>query len=104
MSPSELADRLRDERIVVLGAGEWSAVAGGLEVIARHDTGVAGDLLIVRVDGGVAAVEEPKADERVVRRLADDEEARRFVESRLEAYERMWDGCGCKIDYYGGEP
>ena len=23
-----------------------------------------------------------------------------FVDDRLAAYERMWDGCGCKIDYF----
>jgi hypothetical protein len=22
------------------------------------------------------------------------------VQRRLEQYERMWDGCGCRIDYY----
>jgi hypothetical protein len=48
----------------------------------------------------LAALEQPSAGERVLRRLSDAEEAQRFVKGRLEAYERMWDGCGCKIDYY----
>ncbi len=102
MTRDELAGRLAEERIVVLTAADWASLAGGLEVVERHATGVAGDLTVVRVDGGLAAVEEPRPDERVVRRLAGPDEARRFVNERLEAYERMWDGCGCKIDYYGG--
>ena len=28
------------------------------------------------------------------------ETAERFVEDRLSDYERMWDGCGCKIEYH----
>jgi hypothetical protein len=32
--------------------------------------------------------------------LGDEDEVRRFVRERLEAYDRMWDGCGCKVDYY----
>ncbi len=56
--------------------------------------------MIVRLDGFFAAVEQPSTSERVLRRLADAEEVGRFVRQRLEEYERMWDGCGCKIDYY----
>ncbi len=92
--------RLEVERIVTLTALEWSSVAERFEEIERHATGVAGDLLVIRVAAGLAAVEQPSPGERVVRRLADLDEARRFVNRRLEEYERMWDGCGCKIDYY----
>lgn len=28
-------------------------------------------------------------------------EARSFVDGRLETYDNMWNGCGCKVDYYG---
>jgi hypothetical protein len=35
-----------------------------------------------------------------MRRLSDADEACQFVQRRLEDYERVWDGCGCKIDYY----
>jgi len=35
-----------------------------------------------------------------VRRLGGEDEARAFIRDRLDTYDRMWDGCGCKIDYY----
>ncbi len=100
MTAAELKRRLEYEGIVPMPAAEWTELAACCEVVERHDTLVAGELLIVRCEGGLAAVEQPSPRERVVRRLADAEEARRLVEARLEAYERMWDGCGCKIDYY----
>ncbi|UCF20316.1 MAG: hypothetical protein JSU87_02590 [Gemmatimonadota bacterium] len=100
MTADELDLRLEVERIVPVAASEWSAVAERFEEMERHPTGVAGDIVIIQVAAGLAAVEQSSPAERVVRRLGGPDEARRFVEQRLEAYERMWDGCGCKIDYY----
>lgn len=99
MTPDELESRLDQDRIVSLSAAEWEAMAADYTEVERHFTVLAGDLLIVRGAGGLLAVEEPRRGHRVVRRLADDE-FREFVQDRLDTYERMWDGCGCKVDYY----
>ncbi|MFQ5536331.1 MAG: hypothetical protein ACE5GJ_02655 [Gemmatimonadota bacterium] len=66
----------------------------------RHATFIAGDVVIYRWNDGYLAVEEPSRTERVVRRLSNREAVRAFVDNRLDTYERMWDGCGCKVDYY----
>jgi hypothetical protein len=79
---------------------EWEGLAAVLEEVERHPTFLAGDLVIVRCDAGLVAVEEPSSRERVIRLLGGEEEARRFVRERLDTYERMWDGCGCKVEYY----
>ncbi len=100
MTADDLNRRLLAERIVPLAANEWSMLADSYEQLERHITGVAGDLLIVNGAAGIAAVEQPTPDQRVVRLLSDAEEVRRFVEQRMDEYERMWDGCGCKIDYF----
>lgn len=100
MTADELDRRLMSERIVPVSTSDWTDIAGNFEELERHDTLVAGDLLIVRTSAGLAAVEQPSPDKRVVRLISDSDEARRFVSDRLEQYERMWDGCGCKIDYY----
>ena len=44
-------------------------------------------------------VEQPEPGKRALRRLAADE-VDDFVRDRLAIYERMWDGCGCRVDYY----
>jgi hypothetical protein len=99
-SAEELERQLAEGRIVPLAAVEWEALAAVFDEVARHHTMVAGDLVVVRTRAGLAAVERPTPDERVVRLLGDDTAARSFVEDRLAQYERMWDGCGCKVDYY----
>ena len=100
LSATELTERLRAERILAVTAEAWRALADQFDEIERHATGVAGDLVIIRTPAGFAAVERPNSTQRVLRLLTGDIEVRQFVRQRMEQYERMWDGCGCKVDYY----
>lgn len=100
MTADELRRALQAAPIVRLAAAEWDAIAPAFEEVERHHTVVAGSLVIIRADGALAAVEQPRPDERVVRRLDGEDAARAFVRERMDQYERMWDGCGCKVEYY----
>jgi hypothetical protein len=100
MTAEELTRQLMAEKIVSLSADEWARLEGGFDEVERHPTMIAGDLIIVRGAAGLAAVEAPVPERRVVRLLSNSEAVRGFVKERMEQYERMWDGCGCKIDYY----
>ncbi len=100
MNRTELAQELRREGLRALDAAEWAAIAPELDVVSSRPTFVAGELLVVRTEAGLAAVEAPDEGRRVVRLLGDEEAAEAFVRDRLATYERMWDGCGCRIDYY----
>jgi len=95
-----LVERLSVQHVLTVGSSEWEHVADQFEEVERHRTHIKGDLVIVRIESGYAAVEEPLPKERVIRYLGDMDEVRRLVTDRLETYERMWDGCGCRIDYY----
>lgn len=101
MTADELDQLLESDGVVSLRADAWAEVAPAFEEVERHATGIAGDLVIVKAAAGPAAVETPSSGACVVRLLADADEVRRFVERRLRQYERMWDGCGCRIDYHG---
>jgi len=85
---------------VPLSAEEWDALAPHYHVHARHRTQLAGDLLIVRTELGLVAVESPSREARVARVVGDPDAADAFVAKRMDEYERMWDGCGVKVDYY----
>ena len=99
MTASDLCNELARQGIVQLTTPEWEEVRDAFEEVERHSTFIAGDLTIVRGSSGPVAVEEPSSRERVLRTL-DEGEVRAFVADRLETYERMWDGCGCRVDYF----
>ena len=100
MTQGELKTLLATERIVVVPSSDWPQLSAIFTEMERHDTGFAGALVLLRFENDLAALEQPSADRWVVRRLGDRSEADRFIRDRLAQYERMWDGCGCRVDYY----
>jgi hypothetical protein len=99
LTSKEFRRRLSLGGAVPLSPKEWKELAPQFPVVERHNTQLAGDLLIVRINGEYAAVEEPSRNARVARLLMGMEEVRAFVDKRLSEYERMWDGCGVKVEY-----
>jgi hypothetical protein len=81
----------RDELVRVL---EWA------EAIRAEDTVLAGWIRILSLDGHVLVQEETPDRDILVRKLASIDAANGLVDGRLADYERMWHGCGCKIDYF----
>ncbi len=100
MTIDEFRRRVAEGGTVPLSAAEWEELATHFSVEERHNTQLAGDLLIIRMDKSLVAVEAPSRDARVARLLGNAEAARAFVTKRMEEYERMWDGCGVKVEYY----
>jgi hypothetical protein len=86
---------------VVLTADELSALLAAAKLLREDSTAMAGPLRVLRVGGRILIQEQvPVTKQLVVRELPSMAEADRFVAARLDTYERMWDGCGCKIDYF----
>ena len=44
--------------------------------------------------------EKTTKDEFIIRLMKTKKEAEDFIKQRLEIYDRMWDGCGCRVEYY----
>jgi hypothetical protein len=70
------------------------------EVLRQDDTCVAGWIRILSVDGVILVQEETPEGNALTRRMPSIDKANDFVSDRLRSYERMWDGCGCKINYF----
>ena len=100
MTIEDFLKKVKDGGTVPLSMREWEELAPSFPVVTRHNTQLAGDLLIVEGEGVLLAIEQPSRDARVARLLGTPHAAKAFVEKRLEEYERMWDGCGVKIDYF----
>lgn len=100
MDTGKLIQALDEGEIAEVSEADWSELEDRVKVTESHETGQAGKLLIVELEGRTAAVESPAPGKRVVRPLESPAAVRRFVTDRLDTYERMWNGCGCKIDYY----
>jgi len=68
-------------------------------VVREVDTHISGWISILDLDGIIILVEETTEGEVLLRQFASVVMAVAFVEDRLVTYERMWGGCGSRIDY-----
>ena len=93
-----LVDKLADGAIVPLGEDQWVGVAEHFPLVDDIDTFMNGKILLVRrplpqgKKPAWAIVEDPAPNQKVIRPLKNEKEARALIADRLAAYERMWDG------------
>jgi hypothetical protein len=101
MESRDLIDRIEKQAILPLDRGDLPKLLEEADTIRADDTRLAGWIRVLSVDGLIVIQEETPDGEILLRRFDSQASAERFVERRLADYERMWDGCGCRIDYHG---
>lgn len=99
MDPGEIVRQVSNKLVVKIDRDDLAALLERAEVVREEDTNLAGWIRVVSLDGHALVQEETTDGDILVRELASIDQAHRLVSSRLADYERMWDGCGCKIDY-----
>lgn len=92
MNSTDLTGRLEGPSPVPLAASELTAVLESAEIIREENTGVAGLLRVLDLDGAFYVQEETPDRQILLRPRPTVEEAMVFVDRRLRSYERMWDG------------
>jgi len=94
-----LLEKLGETARLDLSPDELEGLLETAEIVREEDTCISGMIRILRLRNTVLVQEETPDREIVVRTRPTVEAAEEFVAGRLEIYERMSDGCGCKVDY-----
>lgn len=102
MTAGRLLDRLASTPVLGIDASELAELLGQAQLLREVDTKIAGMLRIVRLADVVLLQEQTPKGELLLRRVTSLEQAEALMDNRLATYERMWDGCGCRVDYFGG--
>jgi hypothetical protein len=99
LDTDDIMRRVSENSVVKIDREELATVLEAAEEIRAEDTTLAGWIRILLLGDHVLVQEETPDREVLVRKLDSIDAANRLVDERLADYERMWDGCGCKIDY-----
>ena len=91
MMPSLLL-RFATAPVVAVSAGELDLVLDETEVARQVETALSGPIRVLVADDHFLVQERTPKGELLLRLLSSRQEADRFVDDRLDAYERMWDG------------
>jgi hypothetical protein len=100
MTPVEILDELGRVHVLLIAEQELDGLLKEARLVRQRDTFVSGLIRVLEYHGSIIVQEYTDKNEAALRKGASIEAAERFVEDRLRVYEKMWDGCGCKIDYH----
>lgn len=70
------------------------------QIIVEKDTLISDKIRLLKLNNQLILQEKTTKDEYLIRMVKSLEEGEELIKQRMEIYDRMWDGCGCKVDYY----
>jgi len=100
MNAADIIRKARQGAVAQIDRDELVHLLGECEAVREVDTRLAGWIRVLVLDRQIAVQEETPDGEVLLRAFETLEAAGAFVDGRLADYDRMWDGCGCKIDYH----
>ena len=96
----DLLNKLYSQTIVILNEKDLNCFLQDADVLEEKDTFFRDKIRIIQSKNIFFIQERSNKEEIIVRRIESLEEGQLFIKNRLAVYENMWNGCGCKVDYY----
>jgi len=100
MEAIEIFNKALDSNYLIIEEDELKSVLDNSEILRVEDTYLSDFIRVIKYDGKLFVQETTFKKEILVRKMDSMKDVDFFVQERLDFYERKWDGCGCKIDYY----
>lgn len=100
MRIQDLINHLAYKKWILLSVKQLSDILEQVELIEERDTLISDFIRILKYKNYFFVQEMTKKKEMIIRMVGDFDKAKDFVEERMKIYDQMWDGCGCKVNYY----
>jgi len=100
MIVDQMISDLSNKSFIVLDKDKLNLFLSEVKILKEENTYLNDFIRIINFNEIICIQETSDKNEIIVRRMNSLKEAEDFVQERLDFYDRKWDGCGCKIDYY----
>jgi hypothetical protein len=97
---SDIINQLNNERIALLSEEQLENLLREMDIIYEEETYFRDKIRILNNENIFLVQEKSNKEEILVRKVNTLEDGLKFIRDRVTIYENMWNGCGCKIDYY----
>ena len=87
-------------KYVIISEFELNYLLSVSKLIIEENTYISDKIRLLKFNDDLIVQEKTMKDEFLIRVMHTEAEARELINHRFEIYNRMWDGCGCKVDYY----
>ena len=100
MGIKEIIIRAKKEACLKINGKDLELLLSKCKVVEDKDTLISGKLRLLNYQNNLLIQEQSDKGDLLIRFMQNKAEANKFIDERLEIYDKMWDGCGCKVDYY----
>ena len=100
MDAKEIFNKALSTNYLIIEESDLKTVLENSEIIRNEDTHLSDFIRVIKYNDNLFVQETTFKNEILIRKMDSMKDVDFFVKERLDFYERKWDGCGCKIDYY----
>ena len=100
MQAQEIFNKASNSNYLIIDDIDLKIVLENAETLRNEDTHLSDFIRLLKFSDDLFIQETTFKKEILLRKMNSIEDADYFIQERLDYYERKWDGCGCKIDYY----
>jgi hypothetical protein len=90
----------KKKKYLIISRDELDDLLSQSKIVIEKNTYISDKIRLLNFNNDFILQEKTTKDEYIIRIMRTKEEAEELIKDRLEIYNRMWDGCGCKVDYY----
>jgi len=100
MEVKEIFNSALNSTYLIIEEDDLKSILENSEILRVEDTHLSDFIRLIKFEGILFIQELSLKNEIILRKINSLADADKFIQERLDFYERKWDGCGCKIDYY----
>ncbi|MBK7228654.1 MAG: hypothetical protein IPH97_07280 [Ignavibacteriales bacterium] len=100
MEAKEIFNNALNSNYLIIEEEDLKPILENSEILRVEETHLSDFIRLIKFEGILFIQELSLKNEIIVRKINSLADADKFIQERLDFYERKWDGCGCKIDYY----
>jgi len=100
MTINKIIDSAKNKKYLIINENDLNELLTNSELLIEENTYISDKIRLLKINDDLILQEKTTKDEYLIRHIKTKAEAEKLIKERLEIYEKMWDGCGCKVDYY----
>lgn len=100
MSAEGIISSAKKKKYMIISEVELNELLSNSNVIIEENTYISDKIRLLKYKTDLLIQEKSTKNEYLVRIMKTEKEAEKLIKERLDIYNRMWDGCGCKVNYY----
>ena len=100
MNINKIIASAKNKKYLEISETDLNELLSNSKLIQEENTYISDKIRLLKIKDDLILQEKTTKGEYLIRYIKTKKEAEELIKARLKIYEKMWDGCGCKVDYY----